>query len=132
MRKIKFLFVFVALMGVLTLSVSAETVENGTVNSTALNYFTGIVNKLPTNSDYVIYRTGDYTAAMVYGFDFDLSGNVISAAECTKVVYDTRSGYGSSYVPTVTVSDLSSFSLTTSSSSIIYSTVGSWSTVGDT
>lgn len=130
-RKIKILSVTLALMCAFVFTVSAETVESGTVSSTALNYFTGIVNKLPTNSDYVIYRTGDYTSAMVYGFDFDLSGDVISASDCTKVVYDTRSGYGTSYVPTVTTSELSTFSLTTSSSSIIYSSVGSWASVGD-
>lgn len=130
-RKIKILSVTLALMCAFVLTVSAETVESGTVSSTALNYFTGIVNKLPTNSDYVIYRTGDYTSAMVYGFDFNLTGNVISASDCTKVVYDTRSGYGTSYVPTVTTSELSTFSLTTSSSSIIYSSVGSWASVGD-
>lgn len=127
------IFCVAVLMSCFTLSISADTPDDGTVNSTALNYFTGVVNKLPANSDYVIYRSGDYTSVMVYGFDFELDGSVVSADDCTMLVYNQRgSGSGNSYTPTFTSSALASFQLSTSSSSIVYSSLGSWPAVGDT
>ncbi len=133
-RVLIFLCFTAVLMSLFTLNVFADTVDEGTVNSAALNYFTGVVNKLPANSHYVIYRTGDYTTSMVYGFDLVLSGsNISSASSCTQLIYNTRgAGSTTSYTPTLSTSELSSFQLSTSDTSIIYSSLGSWSTVGDT
>lgn len=126
---------FIVLMSVVTVSCSAATPDSGTINSAALTYFTGVVNKLPENCDYVIYRSGDYSANMVYGYNFELSGSSISAGDCIELVYDARgssSGSSYNYEPTISWSELSGYVLNTSSTSIIYSSLGSWASVGDT
>ncbi len=132
-RFLMFLCCAAVLMSCVTLTVFADTVDEGTINSAALNYFTGVVNKLPANSHYVIYRTGDYTTAMVYGFDLELSGSAIrSSSDCTKLIYNSRgAGSTTSYTPTLSSSELTSFQLSTSDTSIIYSSLGSWASVGD-
>lgn len=135
MKRIFILISCVAvLMSVVTLSVFADSPDSGTVNSAALSYFTGVVNKLPQNSDYVIYRSGDYSATMIYGFNFNYNNNRLSSSdECIQLVYDSR-GMGSTgyYFPTINQSTKTGFSLDVDSSSIIYSSLGSWSSVGDT
>lgn len=131
-RFLVFLSCILLLMSCFTLSIFAETPDEGTLNSTALNYFTGVVNKLPANSDYVIYRVDDYSSAMVYGFNLKLNNSTITADECTMLLYNQRgSGSGTQYTPTLTEAELSSFQLTTKNTSIIYSSLGSWASVGD-
>lgn len=135
MKRIFMLFCCAAvLMSCLAFTVSAETPDTGTINSAALNYFTGVVNKLPANSDYVIYKSGDYTSAIIYGFDFTYSDSeIISPAECTQIIYNTRgSGSSSSYVPTLATNSYSSFTLYYDDTSIMYSNLGPFSSVGDT
>ena len=120
-------------MSFFTLSIFADTPDDGTLNSTALNYFTGVVNKLPANSDYVIYRSDDYTSVMVYGFDFKLNNSIVTAEDCTMLIYNQRgSGSGTQYTPTLTEAVVTGFQLTTKNTSIIYSNLGSWASVGDT
>ena len=133
MRKFIVFLCCVVWMGVLVLPVSADSPDNGTVNSTALTYFTGVVNKLPENCDYVIYRSGDNTTNLVFGSNFKLNNNTITSSKCTQMIYNQRGmGSGTQYVPTISKSELNSFNLSTSDSSIIYSSLGSWSSVGDT
>lgn len=131
-------FVFMCCVAVLMscflLTAAAESPDSGTVSSSPLNYFTGIVNKLPANSDYVIYRSGDYSTTLVYGFDFSFSDSAIkSPGECTQLIYNTRgSGSGTSYTPTLTTNTYSSFTLSYDDTSLIYSNLGHFPSVGDT
>lgn len=122
------------LMSVLNVSCSAETPDEGTVNSSALNYFTGIVNKLPQNCDYVIYRSGDNEATMYYGYGLKLEGNyIVSSEACKVVIYNSRGLVsGASYTPTIDIYDTSSCNISTTNTSIVYSSLGSWASVGDT
>ncbi len=132
MKKIFVILLVVALMSCVALPVLADTPDEGTLNSAALSYFTGAVNKLPPNCDYVIYRSGDYSACLVYSYDMILSGKTFSAPSSTKIVYDSRgTGSGASYTPKLTVSDISNFTLTTSDNHILYSSLGSYASVGD-
>lgn len=133
MKKLLIFLCCVALMHALVLPASADSVDSGTINSTALSYLTGVVNKLPANSDYVIYRSGDYTTTLIHGYNFNLEDNRISSdGDCVSIVYNQRgSGTGSSYVPTVDSSEFSGFYLNVNNTSIIYSSVGSWPSVVD-
>jgi hypothetical protein len=70
---------------------------------------------------------------MVYGFNFKLNNSTISAEECTFLLYNQRgSGSGTQYTPTLTEASITGFQLTTKNTSIIYSSLGSWASVGDT
>lgn len=134
MKKILIFLCLLLLIGSTVLTVSADSPDEGTLNSAALNYFTGVVNKLPSNCNYVIYRSGDYAGTMVYGYDLELSGsNFVCDTSCFCLVYNARgSGSGSyDYTPTVTQSSLGKFQLTTSNQNIIYSSLGDFSSVGD-
>lgn len=133
MKKIFFILLVVVLMSSLALPVFGDTPDEGTLNSAALTYFTGVVNKLPANCDYVIYRSGDYMACLVYSYDMTLSAKTFSASSCTRIVYNSRgSGSTGSYSPTISSSDISNFTLTTSDNHILYSSLGFYASVGDT
>ena len=123
MKKIFFILLVVVLMSSLALPVFGDTPDEGTLNSAALTYFTGVVNKLPANCDYVIYRSGDYMACLVYSYDMTLSAKTFSASSCTRIVYNS---------PTISSSDISNFTLTTSDNHILYSSLGFYASVGDT
>lgn len=121
------------LMSVLVFPTCADEVQNGTVNSSALNYFTGIVNKLPANSDYVIYRSGDYTTVMYTGYDFVYKNNKISCSDtCMSYVYNQRGiSSGNSWSPSFSYNESNGFSLDVDTGSLIYTSLDGWSSVGD-
>lgn len=131
----KKLFIFlccVALMHALLLPISADSVDTGSINSSALNYFEGVVNKLPSNCHYVIYKTGDYTSSLLYGFDLELNGsNIVSSSECTELIYNQRVSSNSGYYPSFSTVVHDSYFLSTSETSMIYSSLGNWPSVGD-
>lgn len=134
MRKfIIFILCCVFLMSCIVISTCAAEPEDGTLNSTALNYFTGVVDKLPANTDYVIYKSGDYTTSLIYG-ELNLDSNVFSAGDCVQLVYNQRGKqYGNNqYYPTFTETSLSGFQLSVTSSSILYSNLGNYSALGET
>lgn len=120
-------------MSCIFLPVLADTPDEGTINSAALSYFTGVVNKLPSNCNYVIYRSGSYAATMVFGYDLVLSdSSFVCDTACTRLIYNSRgSGSGYDYIPTITESTIGNFNLTTSDTSILYSSLGSFASVGD-
>lgn len=134
MKKLLIFLCCVALMHALVLPASADSVDSGSINSTALSYLTGVVNKLPANSDYVIYKSGDYTTTLIHGYNFNFTDSSISSSDkCTAITYNQR-GFGSgvsSYVPTINSSEQNSFSLNLDNTSLIYSSVGSHPSVGD-
>lgn len=105
----------------------------GAVNSAALNYFTGVVSKLPLGTQYVIFKSGDYTTDMVFSPTLNLNGSTINGTDVTRLCYNTRSYVsGNTYTVELTEEFTDSFILNTSSFSIIYSSLGNWSTVADT
>lgn len=106
---------------------------NGAVNSGALNYFTGVVSKLPLGTHYVIFKSGDNTTDMVFSPTLNLNGSTINGTDVTRLCYNTRSYVsGNTYTVELTEEFTDSFILNTSSFSIIYSSLGNWSTVADT
>lgn len=127
------LFVLLLLISAVSMCATADTPEEGTISSAALTYFEGIANKLPQNCHYVAYKSDDYTAEFVYGYGLELDGTTISSDDdIVRVTYNAR-GSGSSgyYTPTLSEAVYNSFNLTTSDKSIIYSSLGSWATLGD-
>ena len=133
MRKFLIFFVVLLMFGS-ALVVSADTPQQGTLNSAALTYFTGVVNKLPPNTNYVIYRVGDNSSALVYSSDLVFNNNIFSSSDCVRLVYDSR-GFNTGtnqYSPTVTTSNIRSFTLTTANQYILYSNLGHYSSVGET
>lgn len=133
MKKLIFLLCVFALICVNLLSVSAATPDSGTVNSTALSYFEGIVDKLPANSDYVVFKSGDYESTLFYGFDFELTDSqILCTSDCTQVIYDSRaSGSNYNYYPEITQTSINGFTLNYNNASILYSSVGSWASLGN-
>lgn len=67
----------------------------GTISSTYLDYFTGIVQKLPYDEHYVIWKSGDYRYTLAYGEGISLNGSVFSG-DCN-VVQIYRSSGSNSY-----------------------------------
>ena len=134
MKKILIFLCLLLCIGSTVLTVSADTPDEGTPNSAGLTYLTGVVNKLPPNCNYVIYRSDDYSVKIVYSSELTLNGSqFVCSGPCTSLTYNSRgSGSGTSYTPTVTLNSLQSFSLTTSNNHILYSSLGSYSSVGDT
>lgn len=132
----RFLVIFLVLLlciSALSMCAGAVTPDEGTIQSAALTYFEGLANKLPPNCEYVCYRTGDYTSEFAYGYGMRLDGrDIVSEEDVTIVTYNSRgSGTNMSYVPTISESRYNSINLTTTNTSIIYSSLGSWGSISN-
>ncbi len=118
-------------------TVSAETADEGTISSTVLDYFEGVIDKLPSNSDYVAYKVSDYVYYLVTGYNASLSDDgVFTFGECTVHVYNSRAvGSGSNnytYTPSFSSFVSESMSVNVPDTSIIYSNLGNYSSLGST
>lgn len=76
---------------------AAEGSDFGTISSQYLDYFTGIVEKLPYNTHYVIWKSGDYSYSMAYGKDMELTGGLISGYDVNCVRAYRESGSNSDW-----------------------------------
>lgn len=96
---------------------------DGTLSSTYITYFRDIVSGIAPNKKYVAYRSGQYSYTLAVG-DLSISGtNVSSTDTVTLYVYETSSGYNSSY--TYNVSTVTDFSLNVGNY-IVYSNLGNF------
>ncbi len=112
---------------------SAASVDAGTIPSQAETYFEGIIDNLDTGEDYFIYKSGDYSAVMLHGYDLTYSGSVVTGKNVTQIIFNTRgvSNGNYNYNPTINFSTVSSVQIDTDQTSICYSSLGSWATLGD-
>lgn len=131
-KRISIILTVILLLIFSILPCSAVTTVNGTVNSTALNYFEGVVEKLPLGTEYIIFKSGDYTTDMVYSTDLSLNGSIVSGTNVTNLQYNTRAFVsGNSYTTQLIEDVYQSYTLETNSFSICYSSLGNWSAVGE-
>lgn len=132
-KSILVVLTFFAITVSLCCSASAASVSSGTIPSAALDYFEGLIDKLEPGEDYFVYKSGDYTSVMIYGYGLKLDGSVLSATDVTQLTYNTRgvsAGSGYNYNPTFTSVVVSSVQINTDQTSIVYSSLGDWSTLG--
>lgn len=71
----------------------AYSVYEGTVSTTYTTYFTQILNK-EYNSDYVVFRSGQYTYTMLTG-NIELNGSIFSGSNLKEYTFTTSSSYNS-------------------------------------
>ncbi|MGL6220110.1 MAG: hypothetical protein ACRC36_18855 [Lacrimispora sphenoides] len=62
---------------------------DGSISTSVLTYFQGMVEKLPTDSHYVLFRQSIYGYRLVYGSDLRLTGSNFSGTGLSYVTYDT-------------------------------------------
>lgn len=68
---------------------------NGTISDTYLDYFEGIVEKLPYDTHYVIWRSGEYAYSLAYGEEIEFAEDTFSG-DCTVVdVFRDGTNYNS-------------------------------------
>ena len=80
-------------------------VFDGSISSTQVTYFTGIVSRFSPSIHYVFFRQSQYEYRLVYSPDLDYNGTVFTAPSAEYVLYNTRDNY-------VSQGDEGSFSLT--------------------
>ena len=65
----------------------------GTISDTYLDYFEGIVQKLPLDQHYVIWKTGDNSYTLAYGEDIrEDSGSFYGSCDVVEVYRSSASG----------------------------------------
>ena len=70
---------------------------NGSISTSILEYFSGILVKIPPSSHYVVFRGTQYDYYLVYG-DITLSGVVFTGNGVVDVVkINTNTGYNTTY-----------------------------------
>ena len=97
----------------------------GTISDTYLDYFEGIVQKLPFNSHYVIWRSGNYSYTLAYGEDIALNGSTFTGDCNTVQIYRESDSYNSTWYVAQGSDTLS----LNSDSLFVYSDLGMYSTV---
>lgn len=96
---------------------------DGTLSNTYITYFRDIVAGIEPTKKYVAYRSGQYSYTLAVG-NLSITGTNISSADTvTLYVYQTSSGYNSSY--TYNVSTVTDFSLNVGNY-IVYSNLGNF------
>lgn len=91
-------------------------IYEGSYSSTTLDYLCGFV---PSMSDYVTYRSGQYTYQLYYGTGFSVNGRNISGSGFS-VTYN-------SYSQTVSFAEDVSFNVSTSNAAYVYSNLEGYS-----
>ena len=127
MKYFSFILVFILSLFVFIVPCSAQ-VANGAIPSAALEYFEGVVTKLPSGQDYFLYRSGDYTTNLITSKDLCLDGTVIKGTNVTIYQYNQRGSSSGSYNynPEYTVEEYDSYFVDTNTFSIAYSSLGDW------
>ena len=69
---------------------SYSGVYDGSVSTSVLTYFRGMVEKLPPDSHYVLFRQSQYIYRLVYGKELECIGNRFTGTDMMYVTYDTR------------------------------------------
>ena len=125
-KVINIVVICILLVGAFCTQANAEThsiYTEGNMNTTYITYFEDILSGTDLKSNYVAFRSGQYTYTMVVG-DLDINNNVISLNGTGKEYIFTQSGnYNSQY--TYQVKNISNFSLNTGNY-IIYSDIGDY------
>lgn len=133
MKRFLIIFLTLILFIFFSFSVSADSVYDGTINSNALNYLSGIVDDLPPNTEYLIFKSGDYTAKLVYGTELMLNGSTVSGSDVNTVLYNTReyTGSGTQYTTSITEEKAATFTADLDMFSIVYSSLGNYPSVSN-
>lgn len=76
---------------------AVEPAVSGALSSTTLDYFDRVVDGLPSDYGYVAYKTSNddsYAGSLIYGRDYDVSGNSIVFGEGAVELVLSRYNYG--------------------------------------
>lgn len=76
---------------------AVEPAVSGALSSTTLDYFDRVVDGLPSDYGYVAYKTSNddsYAGSLIYGRDYDVSGNSIVFGEGAVELVLSRYSYG--------------------------------------
>lgn len=104
-----------------TTNVSAYSVyPDGTISSTMVNYFDGVLNNYP-NKDYVIWRDSQYVYYCVVG-DLIFNNSTYRSSDCDIYSINTYQQYNTTYV--LNHSHITDFSLNNNNRYIVYSSLG--------
>ncbi len=69
---------------------SYSGVYDGSISTSVLTYFRGMIEKLPPSSHYVLFRQSQYIYRLVYGENLACSGNHFTGTDMMYITYDTR------------------------------------------
>lgn len=72
--------------------VGIESVYDGSISSSVLNFFTGYYRNHYENDNYLILRDGQYTYRMYVG-DIVPNGKSCTVSNCDMITYHSNSGY---------------------------------------
>lgn len=99
----------------------------GTISDTYLDYFTGIVEKLPYGTNYVIWKSGEYEYTLAYGDQLELDGTRFTGTDCSVVqIYRQSENYSSNWL----VRNLTDDVEVSAGNLFIYSDLGMYPGVG--
>ena len=107
------------------LSAFYNSIYNGQISGTVLDYFDRFSYKLSFFDDYLLYRSGQYEYTLVYG-DLDLSGTTFSGDALHSVRLNTYTSNFNDYVWSVSDNDSLVLNVGTKP---VYSNLGSYPTL---
>lgn len=64
--------------------------QSATISTDIVNYFRGIVSKLPFGYHYVLFRSGTYQYIFAYGFDLSFNGSQFIGTSIDVITYNSQ------------------------------------------
>lgn len=116
------------LLGAAAATASAVNVYEGTMSSSVTAYVRDI--HFATESDYVYYRSGQYTYDVLVG-DLEYSNGTFTLVGDSGLLYRITTSTSSASYTTYSVSEVSSYSVSNPHNILIYSNLGHYPALND-
>lgn len=121
-----------ALIGLLLLAdpinaYAYDIYDSGNISTTYIEIFEDVLNSVPVSSDYVFFRSGQYTYTMVVG-DFEYNNKVFSGEKYTEYTLTTSSSGYTQNTHHYNVAEGQNLNLN-ASNYLIYSNLGNYPTL---
>ena len=98
----------------------------GTISDSYLDYFEGIVQKLPFNVHYVVWRSGAYSYTLAYGEELSLDGSLFTGnCDYVQIYRENTNDYNSTWYTTSGTQEV----YLDAESLFVYSDLGMYSTL---
>ena len=119
MKKLFIILICVCLVVPFLVVSSSAASSNGLSDPVVLEYFRGVIDKLPVGTEYFVFSDSSSSCCLIYSVDLSLSDDQLIGNDVTQIIYDY-----SSEEPVITSNFFVNYNLNFNPNILIYSSLG--------